>query len=120
MSRLDSLDTIYIELNSSITNVSKPKHWCPRWDLGQAKYLYSRSTIYPSYYSLKNPFSCSYKGLTLLADVFHYAVFGHKLQWIFYFLKCTVCKWEGRVYQIYAFIYKKKILYKITNDITCI
>lgn len=54
-------------------------------------------------------------------DVFHYAVFGHKLQWIFYFLKCTVCKWEGRVYQIYAFIYKKiYILYKITNEIACI
>lgn len=81
----------------------------------------TRVLLYILHTSPKNPFSCSYKGLTLLADVFHYAVFGHKLQWIFYFLKCTVCKWEGRVYQIYAFIYKKiYILYKITNEIACI
>lgn len=79
----------------------------------------TRVLLYILHTSLKNPFSCSYKGLTLLADVFHYAVFGHKLQWIFYFFKQFASEKEEFIKYTLLFT-KKNILYKITNDITCI
>lgn len=86
----------YLQLNSSLTNVSmcKLKNWCIKWDPWQANYMhmYSHSTIYPTYTSTLKIVLLLLQRSDTFCRVSRCVVSGHELQWIFYSHKCTVCK----------------------------